>query len=207
MKIAVFGATGGTGRQIVKQALESGFEVKAFARDRSKIELKDPKLEIIEGDILKPETVDRAVSGTNVALVALGANTPILAEGTKNIIESIKKHGTKRLVVESSYAFSGSEEGVARLKSQGMIDEQIASFQPILDDKAAQEKETRESGLEYVVVRPLALTDGEKTGEYRIGEKLELEEASHISRADVADFMLKALKDDQWLGKTVYLAY
>src|SRR3989344_5714578 len=175
MKIAVFGATGGTGRQIVKQALESGFEVKAFARDRSKIELKDPKLEIIEGDILKPETVDRAVSGTNVALVALGANTPILAEGTKNIIESIKKHGTKRLVVESSYAFSGSEEGVARLKSQGMIDEQIASFQPILDDKAAQEKETRESGLEYVVVRPLALTDGEKTGEYRIGEKLELE--------------------------------
>ena len=207
MKIAVFGATGGTGRQIVKQALESGFEVKAFARDRSKIELKDPKLEIIEGDILKPETVDRAVSGTNVALVALGANTPILAEGTKNIIESMKKHGTKRLVVESSYAFSGSEEGVARLKSQGMIDEQIASFQPILDDKAAQEKETRESGLEYVVVRPLALTDGEKTGEYQIGEKLELEEASHISRADVADFMLKALKDDQWLGKTVDLAY
>lgn len=61
--------------------------------------------------------------------------------------------------------------------------------------------------LEYVIVRPLALTDDPKTGKYREGEKLELTPQSSISRADVADFMLKCLTDDKWLGKTVTISY
>lgn len=207
MKIAVFGATGGTGKQIVKQALEQGFEVKAFVRDPAKITVTNPKLEIVKGNILNVQTVEQAVSGVDACLLALGAQTPILAEGTKKIIAAAKKHGAKRLIVESSYAFSGSKEGIARLKSQGMTDEQLEMYRPILDDKAAQEKATRDSGLEWVIIRPLALTDGKKTGKYRAGEKLDLKPNSNISRADVAEFMLKCLKDDRWLRKTVVISY
>lgn len=207
MKIAVFGATGGTGKQIVKQALDEGFEVKAFVRDPGKVTITDRKLELVKGDILDPRTVDNGVFGTDAVLLALGSMEAVLAEGTKNIINSMKKHGAKRLIVESSYAFSGSLEGTSRLKTQGMTDEQLASFKPIFDDKASQEKATAESGLEWVIVRPLTLTDGGKTGKYRVGEKLDVNLESNISRADVADFMLKCLKDDRWLGKTVVVSY
>jgi len=207
MKIVVFGATGGTGKQVVQQALDQGYEVKAFIRDPAKLTISHEKLTVVTGDILNQAVVDEAIARTDAVLSALGSDKPVLAQGTKNIIASMKKHGAKRLIIESSYAFSGSPEGLARLKAQGATDEQIASFQPILDDKTAQEAQTRESGLEWVIVRPLALTDGPKTGQYRVGEKLDLEPEDHISRADVADFMLKCIKDNEWLGKTVVISY
>lgn len=207
MKITIFGATGGTGKQIVEQALEQSYEVKAFVRDPEKMTVNNPKLEIVKGDILDADSVDKAVEGVDGVLLALGSREPVLAKGTENIINSMKKYGAKRIIVESSYSMSGSPEGVARLKSQGMSDEQLAAVTSIFDDKTAQEKETRESGLEWLIVRPLALTDGEKTGKYRVGEKLELTPESSISRADVADLMLKCLKSDQWLGKIVTLSY
>ncbi len=207
MKIAVFGATGGTGKQIVQQALDQGYEVGAFVRDPEKMTIVNNKLTVVRGDILDPQRVDEGILGVDAVLLALGSNIPILAKGTQNIINSMKKHKVKRLIVESSYAFSGSPEGVARLKDSGMSEEQVTAVQPILDDKTAQEKETKESGLEWVIVRPLALTDGPRIGHYRMGEQLDLDLKDHISRADVADFMLKCVKDNAWLGKTVVISY
>lgn len=207
MKVAVFGASGKTGIEIVKQALEQGYEVKAFVRDHAKMTISDHKVEVVEGDILDATSVDRGVKGIDAVLLALGSREAVLAKGTKNIINSMKKHNVKRIIVESSYSMSGSSEGTARLKAQGMSDEQLSKFQHILDDKTAQEKLTRESGMDFVIVWPLALMDGEKTGKYREGEKLDLTLESGISRADVADFMLKQLTDDKWLGKTVTISY
>lgn len=207
MKITVFGATGGTGKHIIGQALEAGHEVKAFVRDTAKMGDNRENLEVVNGDILDSASVDKAIAGVDAVLLALGSREAVLAKGTENIINSMKKHGARRVIVESSYSMSGSPEGTARLKAQGMTEEQLTGFQHILDDKTAQEKETRESGLDFVIVWPLALTDGEKTGKYREGEKLDLKLEDHISRADVADFMLKQLADDKWLGKTVVISY
>lgn len=207
MKIAVFGVTGKTGMQIVKQVLDLGFEVKAFVRDPGKMTIANEKLEVVKGDILDPETVDSGVSGVDAVLLALGSDKPVLAEGTANILNAMKKHGVKRIVVESSYPMGGSPEGMAFLKSVGMTDEQIEGIKPITDDKIGQEKVVAESGLDWIIVRPLMLTDGEKTGKYRVGEKLDVKPGDNISRADVADFMLKSLKDDLWLHKTVTITY
>ncbi|MBI2405812.1 NAD(P)H-binding protein [Candidatus Microgenomates bacterium] len=210
MKIAVFGATGKTGMQVVQQALEQGIEVKAFVRDSQKMTIKNDKLSFVQGDVVKSETVDAGVDGVDAVVVALGPKPDggnVMAQGTTNIIKFMKKHNTKRLIVQSSYPMSGSPEGMEFLKNSGMTEEQITLARPMIDDKIKQESETRESGLDYLIIRPLSLTDGEKTGKYRVGEKLDVKPGDSISRADVADFMLKSLTNNEWLDKTVVISY
>lgn len=212
MKIAVFGATGKTGIKAVGQALEKGDEVKALVRSPQKITISDEKLSIVQGDVTDAAAVENIIDGVDGVLVALGASADmqtdiVMEQGTKNIIDAMKKHNVKRIIVQSSYGMSGDQEGTQFMKQMGMGDEQIGMIQPVLDDKKKQTEVVVNSGLEYVLVRPLMLTDGEKTGEYRVGESLDVKQGDSISRADVADFMLKALTDNTYVGKTVTLSY
>jgi len=212
MKITVFGATGKTGKEVVKQALELGYEVKAFVRNPEKMDIINEKITLIKGDVTNPENVDQAVEGSNGVVVALGASPDMQADvvmekGTKNITSAMKKHGVKRVIVQSSYAMSGSPEGIEFMKKMGMGEEQISMMKPVLDDKSKQGDAVANSGLEYTIVRPLMLTEADKTGQYRVAEKLDVKVGDQISRADVADFMLKALTNDEWIGKTVAIAY
>src|SRR3989338_10476914 len=158
------------------------------------------------------KVVEQAIDGVEGVIVALGASPDmqsdlVMEQGTKNIIDAMKKHGVKRIIVQSSYAMSGFPESVEFMRSMGMGDEQIAMMKPVLDDKKKQTEAVTESGMEYVVVRPLMLTDTDKTGNYRVAEKLDVKVGDQISRADVADFMLKSLTSDDWLNKTVTVSY
>lgn len=212
MKITIFGASGATGKNVVEQALAQGYEVNAFVRNPEKMGIKNDKLTVTQGDVTNTQDVESAVAAADGVAVALGASPDmqadiVMEEGTKNIIDAMKKHGVKRIIVQSSYPMSGSPEGVAFLKEMGMGDEQIAMVQPVLDDKAKQEDAVRDSGLEYTIVRPLMLNDESKTGNYRVGETLDIKVGDAISRADVADFMLEDLTENKFIGKTVTLAY
>lgn len=212
MKITIFGASGATGKNVVEQALAQGNEVTAFVRNPEKMDIKNDKLTVTQGDVTKAQEVENAVAAVDGVVVALGASPDmqadiVMEEGTRNIIDAMKKHGVKRIIVQSSYPMSGSPEGVAFLKQMGMGDEQIAMVQPVLDDKAKQEEAIRDSGLAYTIVRPLMLNDDPKTGKYRVGENLVIKVGDAISRADVADFMLKDLTENKFIGKTVTLAY
>ena len=135
------------------------------------------------------------------------AKENVLAKGTENIVNAMKKRGVKRIIMESSYPMSGSPEGMEFLKQVGMSDQQIATVQPAIDDKIEQENVVKKSGLDWIIVRPLSLTDGIKTGSYRVGEKMDIKQTDNISRADVADFLLRAIKDDKWLHKIVVVTY
>ena len=212
MKIIVFGATGKTGIKVVEQGLEQGLEIKAFVRTPGKMIISHSALSISQGDVTNAVAVEDAIKGMDAVIVALGASPDmqsdlVMTEGTTNIINAMKKHAVKRLIVQTSYGMSGSPEGIAFLKQVGMGEEQIAMIKPLLNDKAKQETSVRESGLDFLIVQPMMLTDTEKTGKYRVAEKLEVKPGDVISRADVADFMLKSLTQNELLGKTIVMAY
>lgn len=210
MKILIFGATGKTGIEVVKQALGQGNEVRAFVRNSPKLTVKGTRLSVVQGDVSDAAAVMQAVEGVDGIVVALGASADmqadiVMAEGTTNIIAAMKRHGVRKVVVQSSYAMSGAEDGVAFLRQAGMGDEQISMIRPVLDDKKKQIELTLESGLEFVVVKPTMLTEEAGTGKYRVAEDIEVKPGDNISRADVADFMLKALTDSQFVGKVVII--
>ena len=92
MKLIVFGSTGSTGRQVVTQALQQGHDVTAFARSPEKLDLKHEKLQVIKGDVLDLDAVERAIQGQDAVLCTLGApptdKSNLRARGTKNIIHA-----------------------------------------------------------------------------------------------------------------------
>jgi len=207
MKVLIFGATGTVGRELVTQALEMGHTVTAFARDPSKLEIKHPSLEIIEGDVMDSALVDRAVAGHDAVLVALGAGIKgqVRSTGTRNIIEAMQRNGVRRLVCLSTLGAGDSRVHLNfywKYIMFGML------LRAVLADHVAQEEHVIRSGLDWTIVRPAAYTDGERTGNYRHGfpataKGLRLK----ISRADVADFLLTQLADNRYVHRTSGVSY
>jgi putative NADH-flavin reductase len=209
MNIVIFGATGPSGRLIVEQALDQGHNVTAFARNPDAVNIHKDKLTVIKGDILDPSAVENAISGKDAVLSALGVRklgrNTILSEGTKNIITAMKKCGVKRFVCMTSLGVGDSKGQTA-----WFFDKIIQPFvlRNIFNDKEVQERLVMDSELDWIIVRPAGLTNGPRTGAYKhwVGEP-KAPITSRISRADVADFMLKQLTDDTYLRKTPGQSY
>ncbi len=210
MKLLIIGATGGTGRALVEQALEQGHVVTAFARNPTRIRITHERLTVAKGDVLDYNSVDSAVRDKDAVLSALGhkrwfIKTSILSNGTRNIIRAMEKHGVKRLVCETSLGVADSR-GKLGLYYTLFVIPFITFF--YFKDKERQERYIKESNLDWIIVRPGQLTNGPQRGAYRhgpnVGSKLW---TVRISRADVADFMLKQLTDDSYLRKTPGVAY
>jgi putative NADH-flavin reductase len=203
MKIAVFGASGRTGRCILEQTQSLGYAVKAFLRNPAAIPTKPPPLAVVQGNALDPAAVERAVAGQDAVLSALGikpwTREPVLLEGTRNILAAMEKHGVRRFICESSFGVGDSKDD-ADWFTNSMIG---LCMGRLFEQKARQEELIRQSNFEWVIVRPARLTNGPRTGTYRVGEHLRPGLFGSISRADVAEFMLKQLTDDTWLRKTV----
>jgi putative NADH-flavin reductase len=202
-KIVIFGATGGTGRQLVTQALEQDFEVTAFVRNPARLDVSHPKLSIEQGDVLTPKDVDKAIQGQEAVLSALGVKPgrkPVCTQGIINILDAMNKHHLSRLVVESAYGARDSKRGFyARLL--------WVFLKSVMKDKDEMEEVIEKSNLEWIVVRPSILTNGPLTGTYRKGHGLTVKGLPRISRADVADCMLKLIKDDNHINQFLTISY
>lgn len=200
MKIALFGATGGTGRALLAQALERGDEVRALVRDPGKLDVSDPGLTVIAGDVLDPTAVADCLAGTDAVACILGTKPgqePIESRGTNVILEQMQASGPRRLVVVSSMGVGDSIDQVAlafRLIMQ-------MTLKRIMEDKERQEQLVMQSGLDWTIVRPGGLTDGPRTGRYQAGVEKTIR-AGRVARADVADFVLSLLGDDRFLHQT-----
>ncbi|MEM8860900.1 MAG: SDR family oxidoreductase [Chloroflexota bacterium] len=202
MKISVIGATGKTGLQLVQQGLDQGYKVTGFVRDTSKMEVSHPNLTIVEGDVLKAETIDPAVVGQDYVFCALGADgfkeTTTLSEGTKNVIAAMQRNDVNKLIV---ITVMGAHESWQQLSLFARILFRIL-LKNVLKDHERQEIIVQESSIEYVIVRPGQLVDGEHTGHYTHGADGGFKEG-RLTRANLADFMLTQIEDPQYWGKAV----
>ncbi len=205
MKIAVFGATGGTGQQIVRQALQRGHEVTAFARRPRGVVVERPEVNVVQGDVRDLEKVRKAVAGQDAVLNALGTSRgsprDICSAGTKTIIEAMKAEGVSRLITETAYGASETRDAGAYSKVLRVV------MKSLMDDKDVQEQAIRDSGLQHVIVRPPRLTNGERRGAYKAGADVGMTFFSKVSRADVADFMLKQIEGDRYVGQAPGIRY
>lgn len=202
-RVLIIGATGGTGRHLVTQALDRGLEVTALVRDPAKLAIEHPRLRIIKGDILDAALVDAAVRGQDAVLSALGHKrflgpSSILSEGTHNLIRAMEANEVRRLVCETSLGI-GSSAGRMGLQYTLFVLPVILPF--YFYDKTRQERLIAASSLEWVIVRPGALTDKPGRGLCRSGQSIGSYVATvSIAREDVARFMLDQLSDSSNLG-------
>ena len=207
MKLIIFGSTGSIGRQLVEQALEQGHMVAAFARDPVRVDIKHANLEVIQGDVLDPASVEKAVQGRDAVLCSLGAGLKgvVRSEGTRNIIHAMEKAGVRRFICQSTLGVGDSRNNLNFFWKHIMFGLLLRSAYA---DHVSQENHVKQSHLDWTIVRPSAFTDGERTGQYRDGfPGTDKTTKLKISRADVADFMLKQLTDDTYLHMTPGLSY
>jgi len=201
-RLLIIGATGGTGRQLVTQALERGHAVTAFVRNPSGLPIRHPQLQIIQGNVLNYDAVEAAMQGQDAVVSALGHKrffypTRILSEGTRNILRAMEIHSVPRLVCETSLGL-GDSVGRLGLYFTFFIIPVILPF--YFWDKTRQEQLIAASKVEWVIVRPGMLTNGRKRNAYRHGLKVgSFILTVRISRADVADFLLNQIADNTYL--------
>ncbi|MCX0270681.1 SDR family oxidoreductase [Nocardia zapadnayensis] len=201
MRIAVFGATGTVGRHIAEQALARGYEVTALTRDAGRITRTHERLHIVEGDVLDPGAVERAVYGQDAVLVALGNGRKgvVRAEGTRTVIEAMNRTGVKRLICQSTLGAGDSRANLDFLWKYIMFG---LLLRPAYADHQQQESHVRASDLEWTIVRPSAFTDGPRTGAYRRGFGAgETGLSLKIARADIAEFLLDQITDRTYVHR------
>lgn len=205
MRILVIGATGGTGREVVRQALDRGHQVNVLVRSAADAASLLPGADITEGDARDGEAVAKALTGCNGVISALGTKLSLLHEetllstATRVLIDAMQKQKIMHLVCITGIG-AGDSHGHG-----GFLYDHIA--QPLLlrstyHDKNRQEDEIRESGLDWTIVRPTNLTDGPATGTIRSLTDLTDFHGGSIARADVAGFLITELEERRWAGKS-----
>lgn len=209
MRILVVGATGGTGRELVRQGLERGYRVRAFVRDPKRLRIAGDRLEIVRGDVLDADSLTAAVEGCDAVLSALGHKrwlfpTRILSDGTRHVVEAMRRHGVRRFVCETAL---GIGDAWWRLGLWYTLFVRPVILPFYFHDKVRQERIVRASGLDWVLVRPGVLTNGRRGGGVRAGERVgHWLWSVRVARADVAAFMLDQLVDDTFLRRAPGIA-
>ena len=201
MKLAVFGASGGTGREVVSQALEAGHEVTIFVRDPNVSGLARERVRIVAGDTLHDDAkVAEAVRGQDAVVSALGRRRSFKSEdlirlSLQSIVSAMERNGVRRLILVSAFGVGDSRRDaplIPRIMHRLLLTNLFA-------DKKAAEDDLRRSSVDWTVVYPTLLTDGPRTRRYRVGERLELSGVPKISRADVADFVVEQLASREYV--------
>jgi putative NADH-flavin reductase len=207
MKLVVFGSTGGIGAQVVEQALDTGHTVTAVARHPSAIILRHANLEVVQGDVLEPQTIREAIAGKEAVVSAIGvrdrAPTSLYSEGVANIIRIMQSAHLQRLICVSA---SGLEPGPLW---QRWIAKPIlwAVFKEMYSDLVRMEAVVERSPANWTILRPPRLTNGPRTGQYQVGLNRHLSPGLLISRSDLADYIVSHLSDPATYCTRVEIAY
>lgn len=208
-KLLILGATGGTGQQLLTQALEAGHQVTVFARSPEKVAVRHDRLQLVAGTLTAGGAMfAEAVRGQDAVISALGRgmslkSTGLIQQSVPAILAAMQTHAVRRLIFTSAIGV-GDTIRYAPLFSRIVIRLLLSD---IYADKAAGEELIQRSSLDWTIVQPAQLTNGPLTRKYRVGERLELRGIPKIARADVAHFILSQLDDTAYVRKIALLGY
>jgi putative NADH-flavin reductase len=212
MRLTIFGATGGTGTHLVRQAVDEGHDVTAVVRDPARLGVpRHERLRVVTAEATDPAAIGPAVEGADAVLSALGsrgrAPTTICRDGARAVIEAMAKTGGRRLVMCSAAGpFADAGDGrVVRHVVKPLILDRI--FKNAFADLRQAEAEVRASDLDWTLVRPPQLVDREPVGRYRTAVDVNVRGGRRLARADLATCMLGVLTDDTSVRHHVSVAY
>jgi putative NADH-flavin reductase len=208
--VLIIGASRGIGLEAVRRALQAGHAVRALARSARRISINHANLTKVSADALNQGALADALVGVDAVIQTVGVRAGpdmivkpvhLFSDATRTLVTAMKEAGVKRLI-----SVTGFGAGDSRNRGGCLYDLPLRLFLGrVYDDKDEQEELIRESGLDWVIARPVVLFDGSRTGRYRVLVEPRSWRVGFISRADVADFLVRQIDDDAYLGKTPVL--
>ncbi|MBO8188209.1 NAD(P)-dependent oxidoreductase [Streptomyces spirodelae] len=210
MRYTIFGATGGTGRQLVRRALDAGHKVTAVVRNPERLPVRHDLLEVAAADVRDPEALRPLVAGADAALSALGSPTNkgagIASTGTRAILSALQAEGVERCIAVSAAPVGTQPHDEGRFHRAVVLPLVRRAFQNIYADLAVMEEEIRSSALRWTVVRPPQLTDRPATGQWQQREGSAVPGRLRVTRADLAAAMLTMVDNPDTERKVIGVA-
>jgi putative NADH-flavin reductase len=208
--IIVFGASGGTGLEVVEQALEAGHQVTVILRNPDLFPIRHEQLRIIRGDVFEPLAYENVFFGKDIVISCLGihkqAPTTIYSEGVTRIIQAMKKVDITRIICLSASATVVPPN--ASFITKFIIKHIIRRlFKYSFEDMLKMETILQGSGLDWTVVCPPRLRNGDKTGKYRTSINAYLPGSSSLNRSDLAHYIIHHLEDEATYKSRVEISY
>jgi len=210
-KLLVIGASRGIGLETMKAALLGGHSVCALARSAASIPIQNAALDKVSGNALDSDTIRNALKDVNVVVQTVGVDispraifepTTLFSQSTRILVDAMKAGGIKRLIAVTGLG-AGDSRGHGGLLYDAVVFPLL--FKRVYDDKDVQEWIIKSSGLDWTIVRPGLLTNRLATGQYRVLTAPNDWRFGTISRADVADFIVRQVDDRALIGTTPLL--
>lgn len=212
MRIAIFGASGATGRLLTELCLSAGHTVTALVRTPRTYPFGD-RVDVIEGSVFDPVAVSGTVEGADAVFSALGARTPfrnenVLPRAVPVIVEAMQQAGVRRIIVLGSAG--ARPDALSRQPAWRRWIVQKIVYPYLLKwpvhEQVEQYRILSGSGLDWTMVLPPVLTHGAARNRYKVDGEALPRNGSSIARADVAQFMFQQLEDPKWIGRGVYIS-
>jgi putative NADH-flavin reductase len=210
MRLTVFGPTGGTGAEIVRQAAAAGHTVTAVARKPERVS-NTVNVHVVQGDVTDAQSLEPAVAGADAILSALGARsigepTTVYSAGTANVLGAMRRAGVRRFIGISAVPVGRGSEQLGPLTRYVIYPILYRFFGPAYDDMKRMEVVAARSDRDWTIFRPPQLVDAPASGKYRTAIDAPLPRAWRVSRADLAAAMLAAVEDASLVRHVVTIA-
>jgi len=208
--IALFGATGKTGKEFLRKATAEGYKVKALVRDGNKLLPQPENVIVVEGDVLNKQDVSKTAEGTDIIVSLFGhvKGSPewLQTNGTKNIVDSMNKYGIERIISLSGGGLPFPEKDQPKFPDKMIRFIMKIAVPKILNDAIKHHEVLEKSGLQWIIVRGPRLTEEPEKGTYRVGW-VGVNASTKIGRADLADFILKQVEKTDFNYQMPFVSY